>query len=293
MAGVDVLLFVLVIVVMANAFEINEGQELVSVAFANSGADTVECLLIHCGLPSIACSIDEQCRKALECNAKCQKEAQQNSCDLLCELTYGYNSTRYKSLLQCMADHQCLPKASIDGKCLAEDSQTLKNLTSMDQVKGKWWILKGLNCGQPGWEAGFDAFPCQRDEFVFQEDRWIDHIAYCGGSNDTCSTPIVNTKANVSITSPGVMTHWYLDAPLLPQIEEWRVLSWPHPDWMLYIYCGSTPNGAYAGGSVVSRMSRSIEDIPEYVKDEFITVAEEFGFSYDEMCTSDVSTCQD
>ena len=25
------------------------------------------------------------------------------------------------------------------------------------------------------------------------------------------------------------------------------MLSWPHPDWMLYIYCGSTPTGKYAG----------------------------------------------
>ena len=39
----------------------------------------------------------------------------------------------------------------------------------------------------------------------------------------------------------------YTDPPLKPQTEEWRVLSWPHPDWMLYIYCGSTPTGPYAG----------------------------------------------
>ena len=39
----------------------------------------------------------------------------------------------------------------------------------------------------------------------------------------------------------------YTDPPLVPQNEEWRVLSWPHPDWMLYIYCGSTPTGEYAG----------------------------------------------
>ena len=42
-------------------------------------------------------------------------------------------------------------------------------------------------------------------------------------------------------------THRYTDPPLKPQTEEWRVLSWPHPDWMLYIYCGSTPTGPYAG----------------------------------------------
>ena len=62
-----------------------------------------------------------------------------------------------------------------------------------------------------GWPAGFDYFPCQRDEFVMAEDgSWIDHIAYCGGKNNTCQTPIVFTVANVSLTSPGVMTHWYV-----------------------------------------------------------------------------------
>lgn len=76
------------------------------------------------------------------------------------------------------------------------------------QVKGKWWIIRGLNCGQSGWPAAFDYFPCQRDEFVLENGNWIDHIAYCGGRNNTCQTPMCHTVANVSITSPGVMTHW-------------------------------------------------------------------------------------
>ena len=42
------------------------------------------------------------------------------------------------------------------------------------------------------------------------DGSWIDHIAYCGGKNNTCQTPIVFTVANVSLTSPGVMTHWYV-----------------------------------------------------------------------------------
>ena len=103
------------------------------------------------------------------------------------------------------------------------------------------------------------------------------------------------TVANVSITSPGVMTHWYTDPPLKPQIEEWRVLSWPHPDWMLYIYCGSTPTGPYAGGSVVTRGSKpaSLGKIPEYVQKEFVKTAQTFGFDYESMCVSDVSKCSD
>lgn len=252
------------------------------------------CILANCSLPSVTCFLDRQCRQATLCNANCQGKKDEEACDLLCELTYGYNSTKYRNLMQCMSDHSCLPMSPSDGICLANDSDTIKNLTDMAQVKGKWWILRGLNCGQKGWPAGFDYFPCQRDEFIMEDNHWIDHIAYCGGSNNTCSTPMVFTVANVSLTSPGVMTHWYTDPPLKPQIEKWRVLSWPHPDWMLYIYCGSTPTGLYAGGSIVNRSIKPPTGIiPKYVEVEFRTIAHQFGFDYNTMCVSNVTNCSD
>jgi len=193
-----------------------------------------------------------------------------------------------------MSDHDCLPVThKSDGICLANDTQTITNLTTLSQIPGKWWIVRGQNCGQNGdWPAGFDFFPCQRDEFVLEDPKnpagkWIDHIAYCGGSNNSCTTPMLYTVANVSMTSPGVMTHWYTDPPLKPQTEEWRVLSWPHPDWMLYIYCGVTPTGPYAGGSVVSHGNKKAGDIPKYVEEIFRAKAKEFNFDYDAMCISD------
>ena len=252
------------------------------------------CMFLNCSKPLLSCTLDTQCRHAAMCNAGCQSKSNVESCNLLCELTYGYNSTKYRNLMACMSEHGCLPKSPSDGKCLANNSDTVRNLTDVAQVKGKWWILLGLNCGQPGWPAGFDYFPCQRDEFVYENEQWIDYIAYCGGSNNTCSTPMVYTTANVTISSPGVMTHYYTDPPLKPQREEWMVLSWPHPDWMLYIYCGYTPTGPYAGGSVVTRVSNaSIDAIPDYVETEFKATALKFGFNYDAMCISDVSKCSD
>jgi hypothetical protein len=70
---------------------------------------------------------------------------------------------------------------------LAQNNQTIETLTQMDQVAGKWWILKGLNCGQDSvWRAGFDYYPCQRDEFIQQKDgKFVDFISYCGGKNNT------------------------------------------------------------------------------------------------------------
>ena len=37
------------------------------------------------------------------------------------------------------------------------------------------------------------------------------------GSKNKCTTEMLYTVANVSMTSPGVMTHYYTDPPLTPQ----------------------------------------------------------------------------
>lgn len=126
------------------------------------------CVLVNCFKPFALCMLDTQCRQAIICDENCLNKANKESCNLLCELTYGYNSSKYREVLQCMSDHGCLPTSPPDGKCLAQDTDTVKNLTNLAQVKGKWWILRGLNCGQLGWPAGFDYFPCQQDHFVFQ-----------------------------------------------------------------------------------------------------------------------------
>lgn len=268
--------------------QLHELQEFKNLAGPGS------CVVFNCTKPLLACLVDTQCREAAICNTKCASQTNEQACNLLCELTYGYNSTLYRSFLQCLSDHDCLPVSLPDGKCLAGDSDAIKNLTNLSQVKGKWWILRGLNCGQKGWPAGFDFFPCQRDEFVLEGNQWVDHIAYCGGKNNTCSTPLIYTVANVSIRKPGVMTHYYTDPPLRPQNEEWTVLSWPHPDWMLYIYCGYTPTGPYAGGSVVTRLDKPrMNEIPAYVEAQFKATAHRFGFDYDAMCLSNVTMCQD
>jgi len=260
---------------------------------AVAGPNPATCGLFHCPKQIAKCALNKLCRKSLECNAGCYSKPNVDGCNLVCELTYGYGNPEYTDVLKCMVKTGCIPKSPMDGVCLATNNQTIQNLTSMSQVRGKWWIVRGLNCGQKGWPGAFDYYPCQRDEFVYENNTWIDHIAYCGGKDNNCTTPIVHTVANASIDTPGVMTHHYLDAPLLPQTEYWRVLSWPHPDWMLYVYCGSTPNGPYAGGSVVTRSARTADAIPAYVEQIFIETAAKFGFDYNTMCISNVTTCSD
>ena len=255
------------------------------------------CVSKYCAQEAHDCGTEWSCIQAGVCNANCETfhKSTKERCDLLCELNYGYNSTKYRALLQCMNEHDCLPHNNKpDGICLAKENQTVTNLTSVSQIFGKWWVVQGENCAQnPTWPAGFDWFPCQSNAFSDPSGQQaVDHIMYCGGADNKCTTKLLNTYANVTLSSPGTLTHDYTDPPLTPQTEKWFVVSWPHPDWMLYVYCGSTPTGKYNGGAVVTRISRheaKSSAMPYYVHAIFKAKAKELNFDLDTMCKSDDS----
>ena len=143
------------------------------------------CTVLKCSSDLKSCLQNRKCTLAVECNARCVNQPNEDSCNLLCELNNGYNNTEYSNLLSCLVENGCLPTSPMDGICLAEDSQAD---ISMDQIAGQWWVLKGLNCGQDDiWRGGFDYFPCQYDNFLRPKDgsggQWTDLISYCGGDS--------------------------------------------------------------------------------------------------------------
>ena len=111
--------------------------------------------------------------------------------------------------MNCLVTNKCLPQSPPDGACLAQDNQAVSTLTEMDQLAGKWWILKGLNCGQnSSWPGGYDYFPCQNDVIEKQKDgTWMESVSYCGGKNNT----------------------WFVTLYFRPWI--WRVLKTPKSLW--------------------------------------------------------------
>ena len=57
-------------------------------------------------------------------------------------------------------------------------SDTTTEITSLDQIQGDWWILKGQNCGQNElWNGGYDAYPCQLESYVQLESTgdWVNN----------------------------------------------------------------------------------------------------------------------
>ena len=91
---------------------------------------------------------------------------------------------------------------------------------------------------------------------------------------------------------PGVVHHDYPlgQAPLVPQIEDWKFVSMPHPEWALIVWCGHNPLIEYNGAFVISRQ-RSLDGIPKEVEEEFRKVAPQFSLDYDQMCVSDDTEC--
>ena len=80
------------------------------------------------------------------------------------------------------------------------------------------------------------------------------------------------------------------EAPLIPQIEDWKFVSVPDPDWAFVLWCGSNPVVDYNGGYVISR-HRNLDLITPEIESEFRKVTQRFGVNYDELCVSDNNHC--
>lgn len=215
-----------------------------------------------------------------------------------------------------MVENDCMPKYEDDGKCLATDDQALQSITDIADVSGDWWVLKGQNCGQDDvWRGAYDWYPCQHGRFVkvgTTDQDWINNTTYCNGKDSTCTSEIIVTIPKLSLISPGVVRHDYPEgeAPIVPQvngegldkvlveyylelqIEDWKFVAFPHPDWALVIWCGSNPVLKYNGAFVVSRY-RSLEFLEQGTEDQLRKSASEFGIDFDAMCISDNTNCKE
>lgn len=272
---------------------------------ANSDLELLTCGLTKCTLQMILCLLQPACQETLACNAECGSagaRSDQQACHLACQLAQGERSEIYRYLVQCFGDNGCLPTLpeGTDGQCLvtAENIHKVHVLESLDEIKGTWLEIRGLNCGVPGsnWEGGYDALPCRSSSWVFTAQQWWYYTSFCApAGNRICSSGgVVHLIAEprLSDQEPGLLEVFYINPPLQPQNELWYILSRPDPDWIMYTYCGSTPVGAYAGVNVITRVPEPSNAVmPPEVEVAFRQAAGEFHFSYEDMCITDQSEC--
>ena len=272
---------------------------------ANSDLELLTCGGTNCPLEMILCLLEPACRDTLACNAGCGSggaQSEQQACHLFCQLAQGQNSALYGLLVQCFADNGCLPALpeGTDGRCLvtSENIHKVHVLKGLEEIEGTWLEIRGLNCGVrgSGWEGGYDALPCRSSSWVYRAQQWWYHTSFCRPAGDVNSgdTDAVHLIAlpGLSDQQPGLLEVPYINPPLQPQNERWYILSRPHPDWIMYTYCGSTPVGAYAGVNVITRAPNpSNAAMPPEVDAAFRQAAAEFNFAYGDMCITDQSRC--
>jgi len=271
----------------------------------NSDFELLACGTTKCTLSMVLCLLEPACQETLACNAQCGSagvRSEQQACHLFCQLSQGQKSEMYGALVQCFAENGCLPTLpeGKDGRCLVSSDNIHKVhvLGSIDEIRGTWLELRGLNCGVPGstWEGGYDALPCRSSSWVFAAQQWWYHTSFCAPSdNGNCSEKgpaHLIAEPVLSEQQPGLIEVVYVNPPLKPQNERWYILSRPDPNWIMYTYCGSTPVGQYAGVNVITRVANpSNAAMPPEVDAAFRHAAREFNFTYDDMCITDQSQC--
>jgi len=257
---------------------------------------TNTCIAGNCPVLAGKCFTDYKCIQTIGCINTCMLDNLHTwdkvaACAYICEMTYGYENEAFTDLIGCMLDSQCLEQYPQDGPCIGSNEDAVQSVTKMEDIEGDWWVLRGVNCGADPYPGGYDWYPCQHERFIKQASgQWVNNVTYCGGVKDKCVTDMIVTIANVSMTHPGVVHHDYTDAPLDPQSEDWRLVSWPHQDYALMLWCGRLPVLDYAGGIVISR-ERTDKDMPDYVLKEFKEVLTRHGLEWDNMCPSNNDHC--
>ena len=272
---------------------------------ANSNLSTALCAATKCTGKLLRCMMNDQCRETLNCNKKCGasgSKADQQACHLVCQLDTGKDNVPYEQFVNCSVKNKCLPTLpeGVDGVCPVNESNisNVYQLNQMADIEGTWLEIQGRNCGVKGskWEGGYDALQCRSSSWLYEENNWWYHTAFCKpGSGDSCKgTNPVHLIAQPSINNenPYLLDVHYINPPLKPQEEKWYVLARPHPDWLMYTYCGSTPVGTYAGINIITRSPRPWESgIPQDVEKEFKKKADLFDIEYDKMCSANHSNC--
>lgn len=245
------------------------------------------CVTLHCPLEMGACVLDAVCRETLQCLGECSGP-DEFPCQFQCQMNIGNGNQPFLKLLQCMSDNECFPEVPPDGKCLAGAEDTVQEVTSLDQVEGDWWVVRGVNCGQDDvWRGAYDKYPCQHARYNRLGDGWINNTTIANGFN---STELIVTIPHATLPSPGLIRLEYDDEPLLPQIEKWHIVSYPDENFMMVFWCGTNPALDYNGGFILSR-TRTEEGISPETEAELRRVAEVYGVDYDAMCMPDNTFC--
>eukprot|EP00475_Leptophrys_vorax_P009623 TRINITY_DN1636_c0_g1_i1.p1 TRINITY_DN1636_c0_g1~~TRINITY_DN1636_c0_g1_i1.p1 ORF type:complete len:279 (-),score=51.21 TRINITY_DN1636_c0_g1_i1:532-1368(-) len=239
------------------------------------------CLIGHCGLQSVACGAETECRTCLNCIQGCQKIPDNSTQKLaLQNCTIGclgaYSDDKYDAMMSCIDTNNCITLTPITVPC-----RTVTNaLTApMTHLKGYWWVAFGLH-------PVYDCLPCQYLSFLPhpENNTWVYHTSYeIFGADGQYHHKELDVPVNASVaedvTSTSVTFAYHSEG--LNHEETWHVLETftdqaSGADFALVYYCGGTRNWQYEGVLALSS-KQSNPTIPDEVTNAYAALGIDSG----------------
>jgi hypothetical protein len=248
------------------------------------------CMIGHCGLQSVACGADTECRDCLNCIQACQKlpdtspqKIALQNCTIGC--LGAYSNDKYDAMMSCIDVNNCITLTPITVPCRDVPNALTAPMT---HLKGEWWVAFGLH-------PVYDCLPCQHLSFLPhpENNTWVYHTSYevYGADNQyhhlELDVPVDATVAE-DTTATSVTFKYHSEG--LNHEETWYVLdtftdSASGADYALVYYCGGTRNWEYEGILALSS-SQTNPTIPQQVTDAYATL----GINSADFCYID-NTC--
>lgn len=223
--------------------------------FSNHGDVDIACMLEHCFSESVTCVMDQGCRDAIVCDAKCMSEWDEDTtkgkfhvqnCTNICAWTNVDNA--YQHFLRCVTDtaHQCIKFPPIPKTCRAPNIHPLKKLSVKD-LQGNWWVVKGLH-------PIYDCYPCQTIYFSpINETAW-NYTSYYQVYQANGSLSLAYLQTVISISDPeNNISFAYDDIGLMHYETWWLIDKADDSSYLLLYYCGNTLEWNYEGAQVLAR----------------------------------------
>jgi hypothetical protein len=197
---------------------------------AQPGKASTFCILRHCNVGAVACTLNPNCNKVLACSNSCNENL---DCSERCVTQFGI--PQFDALSVCINDNQCItPYPTINFPVPSK-----RAAFGVVDFAGTWVTLAGL-------DVGLDCYTSQSMSFTpITDTTWNQElmIDFPEGTKTFNSTLVAQAQSglfDLSYTAGG------------GGLNNWHVLL-NQEDWILVVYLGANRLANYRGGYVLAR----------------------------------------
>jgi len=211
--------------------------------------DASACKMENCARQMASCILDPECLTHMVCPSSCSSsggEFTAGTCVFECTQAAA-NSPTYVEMLRCWGENHCQEnRPEPGGPCRAlTQSEGDASITSLEQVKGDWWVSLAWQCAA----SGINFAKCQH--WRVEAEKGQNVITFALAQEEV---PLYKElRFQMSLPHPGVLHHNYEGVfPNLPQLEDYHIID-RTADHLLIIFCHGMPEANLNGALVLSR----------------------------------------